>query len=100
MSDAKTEKYIEHWNVIEKIEVLNEVGAGIIAKFDRQLTKRNIDIEDRNNLIIILYWQTVRLKNNLIYMDTIGELNNAHAQLNFINQYVKELGEQEVGLYE
>ena len=93
MSDTKTEKYIEHWNVIEKIEILNEVGAGIIAKFDRQLIKRNIDIEDRNNPIIILYWQTVRLKNTLIKMNTILELNNAQAQLNFVNQYVKKLSE-------
>lgn len=91
-----SKEYIEHWNVIQKIEVLNEVGAGIIADFDRELEKRNIDIEDRNNLIIILYWQTVRLKNNLIQMDTIGELNNAQAQLNFVKQYVKKLGESEV----
>lgn len=93
MSDKKTEEYIEYWHVIEKIEILNEVGAGIIADFCRQLRKRNIDIEDRNNPIIILYWQTVRLKNNLIQMETIGELNNAQAQLNFVKQYVKKLGE-------
>ncbi|MCL5271973.1 MAG: hypothetical protein M1486_01385 [Gammaproteobacteria bacterium] len=92
MSDKKTEEYIEHWNVIEKIEILNEVGAGIIADFCRQLEKRNIEIEDRNNPIIILYWQTVDLKNNLINMDTMLELNNAQAQLNFVKQYVKKLG--------
>lgn len=92
MSDKKTQEYIEHWNVIEKIEILNEVGAGIIADFCRQLEKRNIEIEDRNNPIIILYWQTVDLKNNLIDMDTMLELNNAQAQLNFVKQYVKKIG--------
>ena len=86
---------VENCEVIEKIEILNEVGAGIIAKFIRQLIKINIDIEDTINPIVILYWQTVELKNNLITMDNIFELNKAEAQLNFVNQYVKklELGE-------
>lgn len=85
--------YIEKCEIIEKIEILNEVGAGIIANFSRQLEKRNIKIEDRSNLIVMLYWQTVILKNNLIDKETMLELNNAQAQLNFVNQYVKKLGE-------
>lgn len=84
---------IENFEVIQKIEVLNEVGAGIIADFDRELEKRNIEIEDRSNLIIMLYWQTVKLKNNLIDMDTMLELNKAQAQLDFVKQYIKKLGE-------
>lgn len=83
--------YIKKCEVIEKIEILNEVGAGIIAKFVRQLIKRNIDIEDISNPIVILYWQTVELKNNLIDKDNILELNEAEAQLNFVNQYVKKI---------
>jgi hypothetical protein len=84
--------YIEKCEVIEKIEILNEVGSSIIAKFVRQLRKMNIEIEDRSNPIVILYWQTVELKNNLINKDTMLELNDAQAQLNFVNQYVKKLG--------
>lgn len=84
---------IDNFEVIQKIEVLNEVGADIIADFDRELEKRNIDIEDRSNLIVILYWQTVKLKNNFIKMNTLEELINAQAQLNFVNQYIKKIGE-------
>ena len=79
------------YEVIQKIEVLNEVGAGVLADFSRQLETMNISIEERENPIIILYWQIVRLKNNFIKMNTIEELKDAQAQLNFVSQYIKKL---------
>ena len=82
---------IENFEVIQKIEILNEVGAGIIADFLRQLRKINIEIEDKSNPIVILYWEVVKLKNNLICMESIDELKDAQAQLNFVNQYVKKI---------
>jgi hypothetical protein len=95
IKDELIKKYSEiniNWDVIQKIEVLNEVGAGVIADFLRQLQKRKIETDDKSNPIVIFYWQTVRLKNSLIDMNTIKELNDAQAQLNFVNQYVKKLG--------
>lgn len=84
---------IENYEVIQKIEVLNEVGAGIIADFLRQLRKKNIETDDKSNPIVILYLETIRLKNSLIKMNTIEELTKAQAQLSFVNQYIEKLGE-------
>lgn len=84
---------IDNFEVIQKIEVLNEVGAGIIADFLKQLRRRNIETDDKSNPIIILYWETVRLKNNLIKIKGIAEIQEAEAQLKFINMYVEKLGE-------
>lgn len=80
------------YEVIQKIEVLNEVGAGVVADFYNQLIKMNIDIEDRENLLVMLYWQTVTLKDSIIDKNSIEELKDVQAQLSFVNKYIEKLG--------
>ena len=80
------------FEVIQRIEVLNEVCAGVIADFDRELEKRNIDITDKTNPVVVLYWQLVILKNSILSKNSMEELQDVRSQLIFIDQYVKKLG--------
>lgn len=83
------------YDVVLEKEVLNEMGAGILADFSRFLDRNNISIEDKKNPVVILFWETVLIKNNIIgtTYDKLDELKMVEGQLNFVKKFILRLGE-------
>lgn len=81
------------YKIIEKKEILNEVAAGIIARFSRVLDKKNIDFDDNNNSLIIMYKMAISLKDNIIggKSKTMEDLNTIKDKFEFIDQYIEKL---------
>lgn len=81
------------YKIIERKEILNEVAAGVIARFSKVLDEKNIDFNDDNNSLIIMYKMAIRLKNSIIggKTKTMEELNIIKDKFEFIDQYIEKL---------
>ena len=81
------------YKIIERKEILNEVAAGVIARFSKVLDEKNIDFNDDNNSLIIMYKMAIRLKNSIIggKTKTMEDLNIIQYKFEFIEQYIEKL---------
>lgn len=79
------------------VEVLNEYSANVVNKLQNHLESKDIDIDDKNNTLAILWWRLVRISNQNLFQKTDEELNQLlfywQEMDGYISQITTTLGE-------
>ena len=87
MNDEITGRYA----VTLEVEVSREVGAGILADYERYFRQNNIDKNDLHNSDVALYWKLVGLHDDLFLCDTTDEVNKIKIAFNNAREHIKEI---------
>ena len=87
MSNPFTGRYA----VTLEVEVAREIGAVILADFERYFDKNNIDSKDTQNSDVELYWNLVRLYDKLFVCETLDEVKEIRAAFSNAHEHIKEI---------
>lgn len=87
MNDEITGRYA----VTLEVEVAREIGASILADYERYFDKNNIDIKDEENSDVSLYWDLVRLHDKLFVCDTVAEVKEIRTAFENARQHIREI---------
>ena len=87
MNDQITGRYA----VTLEVEVAREIGASILADYERYFRQNNIDKNDLHNSDVALYWKLVGLHDDLFLCDTIDEVNKIKTTFNNAREHIKEI---------
>ena len=74
-----------------EVEVAREIGAVILADFERYFDKNNIDNEDTQNSDVALYWNLVRLHDKLFVCETLDEVKGIRTAFRTAREHIKEI---------
>ncbi len=87
MNDQITGRYA----VTLEVEVAREIGASILADYERYFDKNNIDTKDEENFDVSLYWDLVRLHDKLFVCDTVAEVKEIRTAFENARQHIREI---------
>lgn len=87
MNDEITGRYA----VTLEVEVAREIGASILADYERYIDKNNIDTKDEENSDASLYWDLVRLHDKLFVCDTVAEVKEIRTAFEIARQHIREI---------
>lgn len=83
--------YTGRYAVTFEIEIAREIGASILADFERYFDKNNIDNEDTQNSDVALYWNLVRLHDKLVVCETLDEVSEIKTAFRTAREHIKEI---------
>ena len=83
---------IQEYDITDKTEITLELIAGIHADLGRHMKKKFIDSEkDISNPLTIIYWDLVKMRNQLYKMQTMEEVMTTQNQVIYIRKLVKQV---------
>ncbi len=83
--------YTGKYAVTFEIEITREIGAFILADYERYFDKNNIDTKDEENSDVSLYWDLVRLHDKLFVCNTVAEVKEIRTAFENARQHIKEI---------
>ena len=83
--------YTGKYAVTFEIEITREIGAFILADYERYFDKNNIDSKDMQNSDVALYWNLVRLHDKLFVCETLDEVKEIRAAFSNAHEHIKEI---------
>ena len=81
--------YTGRYAITLEVEVAREIGAGILADYERYFRQNNIDKNDLHNSDVALYWKLVGLHDDLFLCDTTDEVNKIKIAFNNAREHIK-----------
>ena len=85
--------YTGRYAVTLEVEVAREIGAIILADFERYFDKNNIDSKDTQNSDVELYWNLVRLYDKLFVCKTLDEVREIRTAFHNAREHIKNIYE-------
>lgn len=79
------------FEVVQQIEVLREFAAGVLADLRRYMEKENIDSENNENLIAVMYDTVVDEYDAVYNIRSMKEAMIARGKLQIINESLKKV---------
>ena len=83
--------YMGRYAVTFEIETAREIGASILADFERYFHKNNIDSKDTQNSDVALYWELVRLHDDLFICETLDEVSEIRTAFRNAREHINEI---------
>lgn len=86
-------KEIQEYDITLKVEVLLELIAGIQADIGKYMDEKGIDEEkDLLNPLTVMYWDLVKMRDQLFKMKTMEEIMAVQYKSMYIRDLIKEIG--------
>lgn len=79
------------YEVIEQIEVLREFASGILANITRCINEKNINRDDKTNMMVIIDEKITKIWDEVYSIKTLKEAYIVRGKLQIIDETIKEL---------